>query len=118
MTKRWPKPVRSGCGSCIGGFLLVLILGGILSVFPVAFGFGVSIGMPLMDSNITFAAAIGAKAKAADALPEYTRDRVAGNENFINKTTTLTIGPAGGIALLIVGRQDGAPAVDLWIALR
>lgn len=96
----------------------MVILGGILSIFPVALGLGLSIGVPFMDSNITAAGAIGAKDRVIDALPSYTRDRVAGNQNFINNSTTLTVGPAEGIAVFVVGRQDGAPAVDLFLALR
>lgn len=96
----------------------MILLGGVLSVFPVAFGIGLSVGVPFMESNITAAGAIGAKDRVIDALPSYTRARVGGNQNFINNTTTLTVGPAEGIAVFIVGRQDGAPAVDLYIALQ
>lgn len=116
--KKGRGPGCIGCGSGCGGFLLVVILGGILSIFPIAFGLGVSIGVPFMESNITAAGAIGAKDRVRDALPAYTRERVAGNQNFINNTTTLTVGPAEGIAVFIIGRQDGAPAIDLYIALR
>ncbi len=107
-----------GCGSGCGGFLLVIVFGGILSIFPVAFAIGVSIGVPFMQSNITAAGAIGAKDRVIDTLPAYTRDRVGGNQNFINNSTTLTVGPAEGIGLLVVGHQEGAPAVDLYIAVR
>ena len=114
----WRGPGCIGCGSGCGGFLLVIVLGGILSIFPAAFGLGVSIGVPFMESNVTIAGAIGAKDKVVDALPSYTRDRLGGNRNFINNSTTLTVGPAEGAGLLIVGRQEGAPAIDLFIALR
>ena len=96
----------------------MIVLGGILSIFPAAFGLAVSVGVPFMQSNITVAGGIGAKDKVVGTLPEYTRSRVGGNENFINNSTTLTIGPAEGIGLLIVGQQAGAPAIDLYIALR
>jgi hypothetical protein len=117
--RRWrQRPGCVGCGPGCGGFLFVIVLGGILSIFPVAFGLGVSVGVPFMQSNITVAGAIGAKDRVGGTLPDYTRDRVGGNQNFINNTTTLTIGPAEGIGLLVVGRQEGAPAIDLHIALR
>ena len=117
--RRWGgRPGCIGCGSGCGGFLLVIVLGGILSIFPVAFGLGVSVGVPFMQSNVTFAGSIGAKDRVVNAQPEYTRERVAGNQNFINNSTTVTVGPAEGIAVFIVGRQDGAPAIDLFIALR
>lgn len=110
---------RKGCiGSGCGGFLLVIVLGGILSIFPVAFGLGVSVGVPFMESNVTVAGSIGSKDRVVDALPDYARGRVGGNQNFINNSTTLTIGPAEGVGLFVIGRQEGAPAIDLYIALR
>ena len=45
-------------------------------------------------------------------------DRLAGNQNFVNDSTTLTVGPAEGVGLLVIGKQDGAPAVDLYLVLR
>ncbi|MGH2377500.1 MAG: hypothetical protein ACRDGT_03420 [Candidatus Limnocylindria bacterium] len=96
----------------------MIVLGGILSILPVAFGLGVSVGVPFMESNVTAAGAIGAKDRVVDALPSYTRGRVAGSQNFINNTTTLTVGPAEGVAILVIGRQEGAPAIDLHIAVR
>ena len=63
-------------------------------------------------------ATIGGKDKAADALPNYVKDRVAGNQNFANNSTTLTVGPAEGVGLLVIGKQDGAPAIDLYLVLR
>jgi hypothetical protein len=111
---------RGGCGcwSGCGGFLLVFVLGGALSLFNAVFGAGVSAGVPFTQSNITVAGSIGAKDKAAGALPTYAKDRLAGNQNFVNNSTTLTIGPAEGVGLLVIGKQDGAPAVDLYLVLR
>ena len=111
---------RGGCGclSGCGGFLLVLVLGGVLSLFNAVFGLGVSVGIPFTQNNVTVAGAIGAKDKVLDGLPSYVRERLAGNQNFINNSTTLTIGPAEGAGLLVIGRQDGAPAVDLYLVLR
>ena len=103
-----------GCG----GFLFVLILGGLLSVFTTAFGLGVSVAIPLTQSNVTVAGSIGAKEKVVGALPAYSKDRLAGNQNLINNSTTLTVGPAEGAGLLVIGRQEGAPALDLYIVLR
>ncbi|HET8568953.1 MAG TPA: hypothetical protein VFM93_08215 [Candidatus Limnocylindria bacterium] len=115
---KWRDRGCLGCGSGCGGFLLVLLLGGALSVFNAAFGIGVSVGVPFMQSNITAAGSIGAKDKVRDALPAYTRERLGGNQNFFNNSTTLTIGPAEGAGVFIVGKQDGAPAIDLYIAVR
>lgn len=117
--RRWSGG-RAGCGcaSGCGSFLLVLVLGGALSLFGAVFGLGVSIGIPLTQSNVTVAGSIGTKDKVVDALPSYTRGRLAGNQNFINQSGTLTIGPAEGAALLVIGRQEGAPAIDLYLALR
>ena len=98
--------------------MFVFLLGGALSLFNGVFGLGVYIGVPFMQSNVSVAGSIGTKAKIAEALPAYLRGRLAGNENFINQSITLTVGPAEGATVFVIGRQDGAPAVDLFIALR
>ena len=103
-----------GCG----GFVLVFLLGGVLSLFNAVFGLGVSVGIPFTQSNVTVAGSIGGKEKAADALPNYVRDRLAANQNFVNNSTTLTVGPAEGVGLLVIGKQAGAPTIDLYLVLR
>ena len=106
-----------GCGCGCGGFLVVLTVGIALSLFNADLGVGVSARIPFTQSNITLAASIGAKEKAAGALPEYTYGRLGGNQNFINNSTTLTIGPAEGAAIFVIGKQGGAPVLDLHLAL-
>ena len=96
---------------------MVLTVGIALSLFNTDFGVGLSARIPFTQSNFTVAASIGAKGKAQDALPAYTHGRLGGNQNFINNSTTLTIGPAEGTGLLVIGRQDGAPVVDLHLVL-
>lgn len=118
--KRW-RPGGGGCFGCgagCGGFILVILLGGALSLFGVAFGLGASVGIPFTQNNITAAGSIGSKDKILDGLPAYTQGRLAGNQNFINNSTTLTVGPAEGAAVFVVGKQEGAPAVDLHVSLR
>lgn len=107
-----------GCGCSFGGFFLVLTVGIVLSVFNAGVGIGLSVRFPFTQSNITLAAALGAKSKAVEALPNYTAGRLGGNQNFFNNSTTTTIGPAEGAALVIIGRQDDAPAVDLHLVVR
>jgi hypothetical protein len=107
-----------GCGCGCGGFFLVLTVGIVLSLFNVDIGIGVSVRVPFTSSNLTVAGSVGAKDKAVGALPDYTDGRLGGNQNFINNSTTMTIGPAEGAALVILGRQDGAPPIDLHLTLR
>jgi hypothetical protein len=108
---------RGGCGCGCGGFLVVLTIGIALSLFNTDFGIGLSARIPFTESNVTLAAAIGAKDKAPSALPDYTHGRLGGNQNFINNSTTLTIGPAEGAAIFVIGRQDDAPVIDLHLVL-
>jgi hypothetical protein len=111
-----------GCGGFgfvgFGAFLLVLTVGIVLSLFNAGVGIGVSIRVPFTHSNLTVAASLGAKNKTADELPNYTDGRLGGNQNLFNNSTTMTIGPAEGAALIIVGRQDDAPAIDLHLVAR
>ena len=112
---------RSGCGGCGAGcasVLVVLTIGILLSLFNAAIGVGASIRVPFTDSNLTVAGSVGQKQKAVESLPGYTAGRLAGNQNFINHTSTLTIGPAEGTALIVLGRQPGAPIADLHLVAR
>jgi hypothetical protein len=111
-------PARGGCGCGCGGFLVVLTLGIVLSLFNADIGIGVSARIPFTPSNVTAAASIGAKDRVAAALPDYTQGRLGGNQNFINYSQTLTIGPAEGTGLVVVGKQEGAPLVDLHLFAR
>jgi len=117
--RRWARgPGGCGCLSGCGTFIFVFLAGGLLSLFGAVFGLGLSIGIPFTQSNVTAAAALGTKTKITEGLPTYVRDRLAGNQNFINQSSTLTVGPAEGAAILVVGGQEGAPAVDLYVVLR
>jgi hypothetical protein len=64
------------------------------------------------------AGSIGAKERAPDTLPGYTHGRLGGSQNFLNQSTTLTIGPAEGAAPVVLGKRDGAPLIDLHLVLR
>ncbi|MEA2634671.1 MAG: hypothetical protein QOH92_1438 [Chloroflexota bacterium] len=97
---------------------MVLTVGLLLSLFNASIGIGVSIRVPFTDSNLTLAGSVGQKQKAVDSLPGYAAGRLGGNQNFINQTTTLTIGPAEGTSLIVLGRQPGAPTVDLHLVAR
>ncbi len=119
--RRWWRG-RGGCGcgffSGCGSFVFVFLFGGALSLFGAVCGVGVSLGIPLTQSNVTLAGSIGAKDKVTNGLPNYTEGRLAGNQNFINQSSTLTIGPAEGAVVFIVGAQPGAPAIDLHLYSR
>jgi hypothetical protein len=117
--KRW-RPGRGGCGcfTGCGSFIFVFLLGGALSLFGAVCGLGVSVGVPFTQNNLTLAGSIGAKDKVTTGLPSYTEGRLAGNQNFINQSGTLTVGPAEGVYLFVVGAQPGAPAIDLHLYLR
>ena len=114
---RWRSRNR-GCGCGGGGFLLVLTVGILLSLFNTGVGVGVSVRIPFTQSNLTIAGSLGAKHKAVSSLPAYTDGRLGGNQNFFNNSTTMTIGPAEGAALIIIGKQDDAPAIDLHFVVR
>jgi hypothetical protein len=107
-----------GCGAGCASFFLVLTVGIVLSILNAGIGIGVSVRIPFTQSNVTVAGSIGAKDKTAGDLPDYTEGRLGGNQNFFNNSTTMTIGPAEGAAIVVVGRQPGAPPVDLRLVIR
>ncbi len=97
---------------------MVITVGILLSLFNAGLGIGASVRIPFTESNLTVAGALGAKSKAVDSLPSYTKDRLGGNQNFFNYSTSLTIGPAEGAGMTVIGKQDNAPAVDLHLVVR
>ena len=114
---RWSRGC-GGCGSGCGGFLFVLIVGIALSLFNVTVGVGLSVRIPFTTSNATIAGSIGTKEKVVSALQAYDQGHLAGKQDFINNSTTLTIGPAEGAGLIVIGNQEGAPTVDLHLAVK
>jgi len=107
-----------GCGCGCAGFFLVLTVGIVLSLFNTDVGIGLSVRIPFTSANLTVAGSVGAKTKTVGALPYYTKGRLGGNQNFFNNSSTMTIGPAEGAALVIIGKQDGAPPADLHLEVR
>ena len=103
-----------GCGGC-ASFLVVITVGLILTLFGIAVGVGVSARIPLTHSNVTLAGSVGKKEKAANALPSYVHGKLGGNQNFINGSQSLTIWVAQGTVIFVVGQQEGAPWVDLYL---
>jgi hypothetical protein len=95
---------------------VVVTVGIALSLFNADIGIGLSVRVPFTESNLTVAGSVGAKSKVTATLPSYLDGRLAGNQNFINQSATLTVGPAEGAALLVLGKQDGAPLVDLHLS--
>ena len=116
IVRRWRG--GGGCGCGCASVLVVLTLGLVLTVFNAGIGIGVSVRIPLTDSNLTIAGSVGKKEKAADALPNYVRGKLGGNQNFINQSNTLTIWVAEGTAIAVLGRQEGAPLIDLHLEAR
>jgi hypothetical protein len=98
--------------------IVVLTLGLLLSLLNTDIGIGISVRVPLTQSNVTVAGSVGKKDRAAQALPAYVRERLGGNQDFINQSNTLTIWLAEGTALFVIGPQPGAPAIDLHLEAR
>ena len=103
-----------GCGT----FLFVLVVGIVLSLFNLSVGAAVSVRVPMTTSNVTVGGSVGAKTKVTRALPDYARPRLGGNQNLFNYSQTMTVGPAEGAGLIVIGRQASAPGVDLHVAAR
>jgi len=116
--RRGFRPGRGGCGAGCASLLVVLTVGLLLSLFNAAVGIGVSIQVPFSESNLIVAGSVGQKQKAVASLPNYAEGRLADNRNFINYTTTLTIGPAEGTTMIVLGKQPGAPIADLHLVAR
>src|SRR4029077_21134498 len=107
-----------GCGGGWASVVDVLTIGLLLTPFNTLLGIRGHLRVPFTGSNITLAGAVGKKEKVAASLPGYVQDKVGSNQNFIDQTSTLTIWVAEGIVVLVVGHQEGAPAIDLHLEAR
>jgi hypothetical protein len=117
--RRGYRPWRGGTWGCgCTSVVVVLTIGLVLSLFNAAIGIGASVRIPFTASNLTIAGSVGTKQKAPEVLPGYTSGRLGGNQNFINHSSTLTIGPAEGAVIVILGKQDNAPIIDLHLEAR
>jgi hypothetical protein len=104
---------RGGCGCALPS--IVLVVGIILAIFSTNLGIGVSVRMPFTESNLSVAGSVGSKEMAMDTLPNYVEQKVADNNNFLNQSITLTIWPAEGVSLIVLGKQEGAPVIDVHL---
>ena len=117
--RRGYRPWRGGTWGCgCTSVVVVLTVGLVLSLFNAAIGIGASVRIPFTASNLTIAGSVGTKQKAPEVLPGYTFGRLGGNQNFINHSSTLTIGPAEGAVIVVLGKQDNAPIIDLHLEAR
>jgi hypothetical protein len=91
------------------------VVGIILAIFGTNIGIGVSARVPFTQTNLSVAGSVGSKAMAIDTLPNYVEQKVADNSNFINQSITLTIWPAEGVSIIVLGEQEGAPVVDVHL---
>ena len=114
----WSGRGGGGCGCGCASVIVVLTVGLLLSIFNADIGIGVSARVPFTDSNLTIAGSVGKKEKAAAALPAYVHGKLGGNQNFINQSNTLTIWVAEGTVIIVLGRQEGAPLIDLHLEAR
>ena len=111
--QRWWLGRGGGCGCALPS--LVLVVGIILAIFGTNFGIGVSVRVPFTESNLSVAGSVGSKELAIATLPNYVEQKVADNNNFLNQSITLTIWPAEGVSLIVLGKQEGAPVVDVHL---
>ena len=102
-----------GCGCTFP--LVVLVVGIALALFGSNVGIGVSARVPFTESNLTLAGSVGSKDLAIDTLPDYVEQKVGDNSNFLNKSITLTIGPAEGTSIIVLGKQEDAPIVSVHL---
>jgi hypothetical protein len=100
---------RGGCGSCG----CVLTLGLILAIIGGSLGIALTVRIPGTDSNVTVTGSIGKKELTKSTLPRYAQRTFGENTNFINSSSSLTIGPAQGRQQFVVGKQPGAPLAGI-----
>lgn len=99
-----------GCG-CSGS---IVAIGVALGLFGLAIAGRASMRIPFTDANITWGGSMGAKDLTREASQSaYISTRIAGRDNFLNTTHTATFLESEWTNIFIIGKQEGAPAIDL-----
>lgn len=105
----------NGCGCGCASLITVMTVGLGLAIASTGASIGGSFRIPFTESNVTLAGCVGSTEKARHSLPDYIEERVGEDQDFINSSQTLTIGITEGCATFIVGEQEGAPEIDIFI---
>ncbi len=114
MAKKPFKFTRTG----FVGFFVVISIGLILMLINVGLTLGITFRIPTTESNLTLLGCLGEKNKVIASLPSYTREKLGGNQNFLNHSWTMTIGPIEGCKLFVIGKQVGSPSLSLIISVK
>lgn len=114
MAKKAFKPPRAG----FVGFFVVITIGLILMLINIGLTLGITFRIPTTESNLTLLGCLGEKNKTISSLPSYAREKLGGNQNFLNHSWTMTIGPIEGCKLFILGKQENSPALGLIINVK
>jgi len=100
------------------GFFVVITLGFFLMLVNVGLSLGITLRIPLTQSNLTVAGCLGEKGRAISSLPTYLQGKLGDNHDFINHSMTMTVGPIEGCEIGIFGRQAGTPAFGLHFRIK
>jgi hypothetical protein len=93
----------------------VLTVGLVLALIGAAISISITVRIPATSSNVTLAGSIGKKEFTQTVLPPYAQETFGKNNNFINSSSSLTVGPAQGRQQFVVGEQPGAPLARIEI---
>jgi hypothetical protein len=104
-----------GCQGGCAGCGCVLTIGLILALLGAALGITISARIPGTHSNITIAGSIGKKTLTRTVLPAYARKTFGKDNNFINSSHSLVVGPAQGLQEIVLGKQPAAPVAGIAI---
>ena len=100
------------------GFFVVITVGLILMLMNVGLSLGLSFKIPATNANLTLLGCIGEKNKAVASLPDYARNHLGSNKDFISHTMTTTIWNIEGCEMGIIGELPGAPVFGIHISAK
>lgn len=100
------------------GFFIVITFGLILMLLNVGVSLGITLRIPLTQSNLTLMGCLGEKGRAVNSLPVYVQGKLGDNHDFMNHSMTTTVGPIEGCEIGILGRQAGTPTFGLHFKIK
>lgn len=97
------------------GFFIVITIGLILMLANIGLSLGLTLRIPTTNANLTIAGCLGEKNKALSSLPSYLKGKLGNNQDFINHSMTMTVGPIEGCEMGVIGDQPGSPVIGIHI---
>lgn len=97
----------------VGYGLGAVVLAGLIGLTHHAIGLSGSIGIPFTDAHLSLGTQMGDPASLSHAVPNYAQSHINNPQDGLSYFQPFHVGPSGIQFFDVIGKQAGAPAIDL-----